>query len=101
MDVLPLHHDDQTYSYAQLERAGVWALFCQQHKVSGVQRFEVVRIRIRAAHTWPNGTHTPEHEAYPSSASWGRDGYTHHALPEAQAHFHQLLSQEGHEDGGD
>jgi hypothetical protein len=68
---------DRSYRYAQVERHGDIAIYEQQHKESPtVRRFEVVRIRIRPAHTWPNGTTTPEHEAYPSAGSWGRDGFT-------------------------
>jgi hypothetical protein len=84
MQALPLKFEDTTFRYEQLERDGPIAIYRQTHKVGGGERFEVVRIRIREAHTWPNGTTTPEHEAYPGSSTWGKDGFTYYTLQAAR-----------------
>ncbi len=90
-------HSDQAFTYTQLARQGVWALFCQQHKVSGVQRFEVVRIREVAAHTWPNGSHTPAHEVYPGTAKWGIDGWTFHTRATAERMLQRVSARKEEE----
>ena len=82
---LPTEHDDKTFTYTQVEREGDLAIFCQAHKVTAAQRFEVVKIRVQPAHTWPNGTTSPEREAYPGSNSWGALGWTCFTLQAAQA----------------
>ncbi len=51
---LPTEHDDKTFTYTQVEREGDIAIFCQAHKACRSQRFEVVKIRVQPAHTWPN-----------------------------------------------
>ena len=82
---LPTEFEDRLFRYVQIEREGDIAIFSQTHKASGHVRYEVVRIRVQAEHTWPTGVTTPEKEAYPGSTSWGRTGATCFTLPEAQA----------------
>jgi hypothetical protein len=83
-----------SYRYAQVVRQGVWAIYSQTHKENpAVVRYEVVRIRIVKAHVWPNGTETPEHEGYPGATRWGVDGFTTHALEEAQALLGQKVAE--------
>jgi hypothetical protein len=66
------------------------SLFCQTHKASSCERYEVVKIRIEAEHTWPNGSVSPEREAYPGANSWGTLAWTCFTLPETQALAAQL-----------
>ena len=76
MQLLATEFDEGRFHYSQLERRGDIAVFQQQHKdMPGVIRFEVVRTRVQAEHTWPNSTTTPEREAYPGSTVWGRYGW--------------------------
>ena len=82
---LPTEFEDSRFRYTQVERTDDLAIFTQTHKASGRQRYEVVMIRVQKEHTWPNGTTTPEKEAYPGSTSWGRLGQTCYTLAEAQA----------------
>ena len=88
-----MQFEDQTFTYTSIERCGDLAIYCQEHKESQVQRFEVVRIRIRKAHTWPNGKTTPAHEAYPGAKRWGIDGFTHYTLEDAQAQMAELVAK--------
>jgi hypothetical protein len=78
--------EESGFRYTQLTRQGDIAIYSQEHKGSGVVRYEVVRIRVQAERTWPNGLVTPEREAYPGASSWGRDGTTHYTLENAQTH---------------
>ena len=94
MQPLATEFEDRTFRYAQVERQGNVALFSQTHKLSGVVRYEVVRIRVAPAHTWPNGTTSPEREAYPGSSSWGQLGWSFHSLAAAMLHA-QGLQQDG------
>ena len=70
MELLPVSFRDRGFLYEQLERQGDVALYRQTNH-AGIRRYEVVRIRIQREHTWPNGTTTPEKEAYPGSNAWG------------------------------
>jgi hypothetical protein len=83
---------DRTFRYTHIERHGDVAIYAQTHKVSQIQRFEVVIIRKRSEKTWPDGSVTPPHEAYPSASAWGSDGFTFYTLTAAQA-FAATLTQ--------
>jgi len=87
---LPITFEDRVFTYTQVERWGDSAIFRQAHKRSQVARYEVVKIRLRPAHTWPNGTTTPAHESYPGASSWGTLGWTCCTWAEAQALATQL-----------
>ena len=76
MDLIATAWQDRTFTYTQIERQGMSAIYAQTHKEGGQTRYEVIRIRIRPEHTWPNGNTTPEHEGYPGGTAWGRDGWT-------------------------
>jgi hypothetical protein len=86
----------RSYPYTLLrdstERRGDVAMYTQTHKASGTIRYEVIKIKVQAEHTWPNGVTTPEKEAYPGSGSWGRDGWTFFALAPAQQKMSELLA---------
>jgi len=76
--------EDRVFRSTHVEREGDMAIFCQTHKESSCHRFEVVKIRVQPAHTWPNGTISAEREAYPGSTSWGALGWTCFTLQAAQ-----------------
>lgn len=90
MHPLPTHFDDATFHYTQIVRQGAYAIYAQRHKAGQAIRYEVVRIRERPAHTWPNGDTTPAHEAYPGATAWGREGFTAFTLAAAQRLFTTL-----------
>jgi len=82
------------YRYEQVTRQGDWAIYRQTHRENAaVQRYEVVRIRVVKAHTWPNGTETPEHEGYPGATRWGVDGFTVYTLAEAESLLAELQTK--------
>jgi len=86
MQTVETEFDLGHYRHTQLERVGDIAIYQQQHKENPkVIRYEVVRIRIASAHTWPNGTMSPEREFYPGANTWGRDGFTTYTLDHARA----------------
>ena len=86
---------DRTFVYTQVERQGDVAIYEQRHKESDVTRYEVVRIRVAPAHTWPNGTASPEREVYPGSGHWGSAGWTLYRLSDAQALVQSLTATSG------
>jgi hypothetical protein len=101
MESLVESFEEGRYRYRQIDRQGSLAIFEQRHKDNPrVVRFEVIRIRIQRAHTWPDGTTTPEKEAYPPSSAWGRDGWTFFTLDAARAHLQILLQRERATAGG-
>ena len=92
MQVLEHELEDGRFQYVQVERRDNVALYTQTHKASGTIRYEVIKIKIQAEHTWPNGVTTPEKEAYPGSGSWGRDGWTFFEITAAQQKMRELLA---------
>lgn len=58
----------------QLKRTGKVAMY-ERSKGGRVYGFEVIKIKIAPAHTWPNGNTTPEHEAYPCDNEFGSKGW--------------------------
>ena len=93
MQIIETEFEDRTFRYTQLARQGMIALYTQTHKPSGVTRYEVVILRVAAAHTWPNGSVSPERETYPGATAWGRYGWTFFVLGDAQAHLAALAAQ--------
>jgi hypothetical protein len=89
MELLPLTFTERGFAYQQIERQGDVAIYRQTNH-AGVVRYEVIRIRIQREHTWPNGTTTPEKEAYPGSNAWGTLAWTLYTLADAQALAQQL-----------
>jgi hypothetical protein len=97
MQILERELEDGRFKYVQVERRENVALYTQTHKASGHVRYEVIKIRIQAEHTWPTGVTTPEKEAYPGSGSWGLYGWTFFALAPAQQKMGELLASVGDE----
>ena len=94
MQPIPLEFIEGHYAYTQLTRQGMLAVYQQAHATSRICRYEVVRLRVAAAHTWPNGTTSPEREVYPGASRWGIDGWTHHTRTAAEAHLARLVAAE-------
>ena len=92
MQEVPTQFADRLFSYDQLRRQGMVALYSQRHLASGILRYEVVRLRIAPAYVFPNGSAVPEREVYPGSSAWGRDGWTHHTLATAEAQWQRFVA---------
>jgi hypothetical protein len=101
MQTIDTQFTERGFQYTQLAREGMVAIYTQTHTASGTIRYETVRLHIQAEHTWPNGTTTPEKEAYPSSTSWGRRGWTFFTVAEAQPQMQALLAQQTGEGASD
>lgn len=90
MILVPDEWEDGTFRYVQVERQGDSAIYRQIHKASQIERFEVIKIRVRPAHAWPDGRVTPEHEAYPGATRWGQEGWTFYGIADAKAKMQDL-----------
>jgi hypothetical protein len=64
------------FNYRQIAREGDVAIYEQRWLDSENVCYEVVRIRQHEATTFPSGESSPAREAYPTSATWGVDGFT-------------------------
>jgi hypothetical protein len=82
------------FDYRQIEREGDWAVYEQRWRDSKNVCYEVIRIRLEEATTFPSGRSYPAREVYPPSEAWGTDGFT---LTDKDAAFKKLkqLSPEG------
>jgi hypothetical protein len=73
--IAALEFDYSQFHFKQVHREENIAIY-EQWKHGRVQTWEVVRIRIAPACTYPNGASYPEREIYPYSESWGVNGFT-------------------------
>ncbi len=78
MRAVQTHFTEGPFEYTQVTREGMWAIYRQTHRASGVPRYEVVRLRVQPAAVLPSGYESLEHEAYPTARRWGIDGWTYH-----------------------
>jgi len=71
---LPLSFQKYGYTFHQVERTKNAAIYRQvsDRKTSG---YEVIKIRIAKESTF-KGKHYPEREVYPSTAQWGKLGWS-------------------------
>ena len=71
-----------------IKRQGMVALFERWHRElpDGLHHFEVVRLRNSDAYVVA-GVTIPAQETYPSSESWGTDGFTYSTRVHAEAKF--------------
>ena len=68
----------------QIDRVGDLAIYAKTFPGGLIHSYEVIKVRKESEKAFPNGRVTPAHEAYPSSESWGEDGWTYMTLKEAQ-----------------
>ena len=93
MQTLATDFTDQTFRYTQIWREQHIALYRQEHKVSGGLCYEVVTIWVAPAHTWPNGTTSPEREVSPPASAWGTLAWTCFGLDAAMQLARTLRNQ--------
>ena len=85
MHVLPLEWSNGSWTYTQESRDGDIAIYQQKHKEGSALRFEVIRVQQLEEKPLPKGGIREAGEYYPSSSSWGKNGWTCFTLEEAQA----------------
>lgn len=88
---LPTHFIEGRFTYTQLERQGMVALFTQVFTKSGAIRYEVIKVQSIDDHLWPAGNVTLAHEYYPGVSLWGKSGWTFLSLPAAKKFFATLV----------
>jgi hypothetical protein len=76
--------------YKQIARNDKAAIY-EIRRVKGTNKgYEVFKIRVAKAHTWPNGNHTPEHESYPGDEQFGKIAWYFMELNGAQKRFEEI-----------
>jgi hypothetical protein len=75
------------FNSRQIAREGDWAIYEQRWGDSKNVCYEVIRIRLEEATTFPSGRSYPEREVHPPSEAWGTDGFT---LTDRDATFKKL-----------
>jgi hypothetical protein len=83
IQTLPAQFQHGGFAYRQIRREGDVAIFSQS-KGGVLMAYEVVLIRVRPAHTWPNGKTSPAREGYPGNEEWGVAGWTCLTLERAE-----------------
>lgn len=85
MRSLPTEWASGAYLYTQVSRDGDIAIYRQKHKEGSAERFEVIVVQHHEEDSLPSGRVQEAGEYYPSSSQWGRAGWTHFTLAQAQA----------------
>lgn len=85
---LPETFNGEGFVYAQVWRAGDWAIFSQS-KYGRIVSYEVVKIRHKGARLMPNGKTVGPQESYPSPRDWGKSAWTCCTL----ARSHQIVTE--------
>jgi hypothetical protein len=83
----------QGHVLRQLKRQGDVAIYERFGQVGTLLLgYEVVRIRVREPHIFPNGTQIPWAETYPQAEIWGTYGFTYQArdLKGAETRFAKM-----------
>lgn len=81
------------FDFQQVKRDGEYAIY----KKTGTGKpcrgicFEVIRIQSHTGRIFPNGQIAPPSEFYPSSESWGIDGFTCQTIERAEAILAELI----------
>lgn len=95
MKIIPKSFEKKKFNHTQLKREGRIAIF-ERSAVNGVQtHYEVVRIKEHGAYTLGGAT-IEAGESYPSSNSWGIDGFTYTAeqLSDANKKFVEMVNED-------
>lgn len=81
------------WRFRLVKRSGLIALVAKRQFKPipwAVDTWEVVKLRVRPTHTWPNGRTTPQHEAMPCSEAWGSQGWSYQDRSDAEKRFDML-----------
>ena len=84
MKTLPTSLTHSGYTLTQVERGPDWAIYSKRKPGYSNDHYELVRVRIAPATTFPGGNQIGEREAYPKSEAWGTDGYSCQTLEHAR-----------------
>jgi hypothetical protein len=83
------------YQHDLLERVDDVCLVERINIYTGSVHWEVAILHQVPAKTLPSGRIRPAGEAYPSTSSWGRAGWTYIELPDARERFEALVRKAG------
>ena len=76
MNPIPVTFRSHGFDYKQVYRDGLWCIFRQTKEGTDIEKYEVIKLKVAPAHTFPNGKSYPEREVYPGSEEWGTYGWT-------------------------
>ena len=88
MRILPEKFKQNTFDYELVKRSE-WAAIYSQSSDGKFLAYEAIRIQHRKEITL-HGNTMEAGEWYPSSSSWGADGFTYHSLSDAEQKFNFL-----------
>jgi hypothetical protein len=95
MELLKTDFIKKGVSYLQLKRTESLAIYEVQH-ANSPKGYEVFKIKVAPAHTWPNGKTTPEHESYPGDNAFGKTAWYYPSLELAEKRFQLIASSNDH-----
>lgn len=87
--VIPTEFKKKGFTYKQLKREGMLAIYQQSREGSDFNNYEVVKLGKHNGYTM-GGVFIEPSETYPGSSLWGIMGWTCTSIEDAQRRF-QLL----------
>ena len=89
MKILPKKFDKKGFTYKQIKRDGMKAIYEQSKAGQKSISFEVIKIGKHDGYDL-GASHIDPAETYPGSSQWGISGWTHLNLQSAEARFKKL-----------
>jgi len=89
MKTLPKTINSKGFTYVQVAREGMKAIYRQDKEGYKTSSFETIKIGSHNGYEL-NGTKIPASETYPSSSLWGIQGWTYKTLEEAKKKFKKI-----------
>ena len=89
MKKLPKQFDKKGFTYTQIKREGMKAIFKQTKKGQESATYEVVKISKHNGYEL-GGQKIPPGEAYPSTSQWGNSGWTYRTIEDAEKKYKKL-----------
>lgn len=87
--MLPVELTKQGHTLKQVCRTNKTAIY-ENWKHGRIQVWDAIRIQVAPEHTFPNGSHYPERETFPTSEEWGTYGFSCLTLESAHRRVEQL-----------
>jgi hypothetical protein len=89
MKTIPKTFSKKGFTYKQIKRDGMKAIFEQSKKGQKSVSFEVVKITKHNGYEL-GGQKIPPGEAYPGTSQWGNSGWTFQDLKSAEAKYKRI-----------
>lgn len=95
MTIIEKNFTHKGFVYTQIKRIGDFAIYSQTKESWKSKKlyYDVITIRKVPDYTFPNGTFSAAHEAYPPDSYWGKSAWNYNNLIDAELKLKQLIGK--------